>query len=178
MAYHPKLRKGFMLPDDPVRLLVGADSKTISRSSQRALSAIFFCDAWLDAKAACDAFDATNCAATVPHREATRLVSASQPGAALNVTLPPDTTVSHSLVPSPEYLTRLQRRLGLYLTALYPILDARAARGVNVSEHEYLGDACLLDANHTSRHDAGLHAVHGALASLKTRLHSDCRKEY
>ena len=104
----------------------------------------------------------------MPHREATRLVSASQPGAALNVTLPPDTTVSHSLVPSPEYLTRLQRRLGLYLTALSPILDARAARGVNVSEHEYLGDACLLDANHTSRHDAGLHAVHGALASLKT----------
>jgi len=167
-AYHPKLRAGFALPDNPARLFDGAESQIESRCSQRSLSAIFDCDAWLSVKDASDAFDAANPTATCRHREATRLVSCSQAGAALKFTRPPDTTVKGSIIHSSSFLTTLQRHLGLYVTALAPILDARAADGVHVSEHARLGDEALNAANHTPRHNAGLHRVHAALCAVKT----------
>mmetsp|Transcript_41097 Transcript_41097/g.102206 ORF Transcript_41097/g.102206 Transcript_41097/m.102206 type:complete len:93 (-) Transcript_41097:471-749(-) len=77
----------------------------------------------LDAKAASDAFDASNAAAVVPHREATRLVSTSQVGSGAFLTRVPDPFIPGSVVPSADFLTALQRRAGLYLSALAPALD-------------------------------------------------------
>ena len=66
------------------------------------------------------AFDGSNTAAVVPNREATRLVSCSQEGSGAFVARLPDLTVSSSIIGSDAFLVILQRRLGLYLTALAP----------------------------------------------------------
>ena len=80
--------------------------------------AIHRADAWLHAKAAADAFDATNADATVPNREARRLISYSQEGAGAWLARRPDDAVLGSKVPDSDFLLRIQRRAGLYLTAL------------------------------------------------------------
>ena len=77
----PTISKDFLLPDLAV-LYDDATSNTMPRFTQRKLSAVINTSAWLDAKEACDRFDAANTGATVPRREATRLVSCSQAGAA------------------------------------------------------------------------------------------------
>jgi len=112
------------------------------------------------------AFDEYNAAAVVPNREATRLISCSQEGSGAFVARLPDLTVSSSIIGSDAFLVILQRRLGLYLTALAPILNAAAADGQVITEYERLGDADINASNNTARHNAALHAAYHALKSV------------
>ena len=77
----------------------------------------------------------------------------------------PDLSLDGSVVASSDYLTRCQRRLGLYLSCLRAPLDAREARGIVVTQHERLGDRFLNDSNHTTRHNAVVATVRTALTS-------------
>ena len=67
--------------------------------------------AWMDAKQACDAFDASNEGATVAHREATRLVSCSQVGSGAAHTRPADLSVAGSIIGSTNFLLLIQPHL-------------------------------------------------------------------
>jgi hypothetical protein len=60
----------------------------------------------------------------------------------------------------------LQRRLGLYLSCLSSALDARAVAGLHVSQAMRLGDTAVNSANHTERHNDGLHAVFAAARAV------------
>ena len=109
----------------------------------------------------CDAFDTYNDDNSAVHRrEATRLVSCSQPGSGSWLARAPDHTLAHSKVASPYYLVQLQQRLGLYLSSLAPYLSATA------SQHERLGDAALNDMNESARHNSALRCVFDALNAL------------
>ena len=143
-----------------------ADGTSSSCLSQHSLSAVVNNDAWLDAKDACDSFDSQNAGATVPHREATSLISHSQVGSGAWLLRLPDATVPRSIIPSDTFLSACQHRLGLYLTALDDVYNALEERGVTVTQHQRLGDHCLNSANATHRHNAALAAVHRALTSV------------
>ena len=164
-AYHPHLKRGFQLP--PLAALLGdADGTSSSCLSQHSLSAVVNNGAWLVAKDACDSFDSQNAGATVPHREATSLISHSQVGSGAWLLRLPDATVPRSIIPSDAFLSACQHRLGLYLTALDDVYNALEERGVTVTQHQRLGDHCLNSANATHRHNAALAAVHRALTSV------------
>ena len=166
-AYHPHLASGFRLP--PLARLFDGDMSTLaSRCTQRSLMSAANGSAWIAAKAAHDAFDAGNRGATVPHREAVRLVSCSQDGAGSWLARLPDHSLPHSVIASTAFLVTCQRRLGLYLSTLIPPLAELAARGGTVTQHELLGDAYINAANHTTRHNAALRASYTALSALST----------
>ena len=93
-------------------------------------------------------------------------MSNPQVGSGARPTRLPDLALEGTVVHSSDYLTRCQRRLGLYLSCLSDVLDAREARGLNVTQHERLGDSCLNASNHTIRHNAVLRTVHTALGSV------------
>ena len=79
-AFHPRISAALILPE-PAGLFGGAESTLPYRCTQRSLSAVVNSDAWFTVKAAHDAFDTANASlAAVRDREATRLVSCSQPG--------------------------------------------------------------------------------------------------
>ena len=163
-AYHSFLSPAYAMPDFPSILAVdGARNKTLSRCTQRKFSAIFNCEAWLQAKTACDSFDSANASASIRHREATRLISCSQVGSGAWLLRLPDPSVKGSVIPSVGFRTRCQRRLGLYVSCLRPELDERARCGFAVTQHDRLGDSFINGANHTKRHNAGLHAIFVAL---------------
>ena len=101
-----------------------ATSASLSRFSQRALMAVVNDTEWLDLHQRCNGFDLANGTAVIPHREATRLVSCSQEGSGAFVARLPDISLPGSIIGSSALLVILQRRLGLYLTALKATLDA------------------------------------------------------
>ena len=78
----------------------------------------------------------------------------------------PDPSVRGSIVHSQAYLVQLQRRTGLYLSALAPTLTAAASAGHTVLQHDRLGDAIINRANHSHRHADALRAVYTAFSSL------------
>jgi hypothetical protein len=166
-AYHPTISKDFLLPD-LAALYDDATSNSMPRFTQRKLSAVVNTSAWLDAKEACDRFDAANTGATVPRREATRLVSCSQAGAGAFLMRLPDVSVKGSIIDSTDYRTIVQRRLGLYLTCLAVPLDESEARGAVVTQHQRLGDAAINASNTTHRHNEGMNAIFVALRSAST----------
>ena len=166
-AYHPTISKDFLLPDLAV-FYDDATSNTMPRFTQRKLSAVINTSAWLDAKEACDRFDAANTGATVPRREAARLVSCSQAGAGAFLMRLPDVSVKDSTIDSTDFRTIVQRRLGLYLTCLAVLLDESEARGAVVTQHKRLGDAAINAAITTHRHNEGMNAVYVALRSAST----------
>ena len=166
-AYHPTIPTEFFLPD-LADLYDDAESNTLPRFSQRKLSAVINASAWLDAKEACDRFDVANVEATVPHREAARLVSCSQTGAGAWLTRLPDVSVRGSISTSIDCVTQCQRRLGLYLSALSVPLDACEMRGMRVAQHDRLGDAAINTANATHRHNEGLNAIYTAMRCAST----------
>ena len=146
-------------------ILEDAPSEMLMRCQQRRLVAIFEGMAWLDALQAAKAFDAGNAAhATVRDREAVRLISNSQPGAGAFLLQVPDVTVPGSVRTSVETRMVADRKLGLYVADLAQVFDAREARGLPASQHERLGDGIINDraAQKTSRHNAGLAALHDA----------------
>ena len=108
------------------------------------------------------------CRARVPHREASGLVSHAQEGAGAWVARLPDHSLAGTVIPSTQWLAVCQRRLGLYLSALAPVLDERAQRGLLVTQYQRLGDEYINAANNTARHNAGLRAVFTALTALST----------
>jgi hypothetical protein len=122
---------------------------------------------WSGVKAACDAFDTANAAhAAVLRREASLHVSCSQPGSGAWLRRLPDVSVRGSEHGSALFLVELQRRLGLYVSALTAPLDERARRGRHaVTQHHRLGDAAANAANATARHNDGLDAVYRALVN-------------
>ena len=63
--------------------------------------------------------------ATVPRREATRLISCSQAGAGAFLMRLPDATVRGSTIPSTDFRSLCQRRLGLFVSCLTVTLDGR-----------------------------------------------------
>ena len=140
-----------------------AQSEIRPRFKQCMLSAVLNAHAWLEVKAACDAFDAANPSALVPRREATRLVTYSQAGSGAFLLRVPDVTVQGSIVSSTDYRTVIQRRLGLYISCLADVLDERCRRGIHATQHDRLGDAAINATNATARHNAGLQAVYTAL---------------
>ena len=107
-------------------------------------------------------------------REAARLVSHSQTGAGAWLRRLPDGSVKGSVVSSAVFISAAQRRLGLYISVLRPGLDA-AAHDRIVTQHERLGDRAINASNHTRRHNAGLHAVFNAYASVRTTDGADGR---
>jgi hypothetical protein len=167
-AFHPNVvRKNFSLAS-PADLFDGASSTLYRAHSQRALAAVTNADAWLRAKAIHEAFDEGNDGnATVRNREATRLVSCSQEGAGAWLSRHADASVKGSTTESSPYLVMVQRHLGLYLSALAPVLNATAAHRA-VSQHERLGDDAINGANHSHRHAEGLRATFTAVTSLST----------
>ena len=172
-AYHPIISKDFLLPDLAV-LYDDATSNTMPRFTQRKLSAVINTSAWLDAKEACDRFDAANTGATVPRREVTRLISCSQAGAGAFLMRLPDVSVKDSTIDSTDYRTIVQRRLGLYLTYLAVPLDESEARGAVVTQHKRLGDAAINAANCTHRHNEGMNAVFVALKNASAATSPVC----
>ena len=91
---------------------------------------------------------------------------AAQEGSGAFVARLPDITLPGSIIGSSAFVVILQRRLGLYLTALKATLDARAASGGAVTEYHRLGDADINAANKTARHNAALHATFHALKAV------------
>ena len=173
-AFHPKLPPKLTLPD-LAELLVDDNRTPKIALSQRALVSVASGLAWLELQERSTAFDAANKAhATAVDREAARLVSHSQAGAGAWLRHLPDGSVKGSVVSSAVFISAAQRRLGLYISVLRPGLDA-AAHDRIVTQHERLGDRAINASNHTRRHNAGLHAVFNAYASVRTTDGADGR---
>ena len=79
-----------------------------------------------------------------------------------------DHSVAGSAISSAPFLAMCQRRLGLYLSCLAPVLDEKARRGALVTQHQRLGDEYLNAANNINRHNDGLRATFTALTALST----------
>ena len=163
-AFHTALSSSYQLPDF-ASLFDGTVDNITSRCTQRKFAVIFNCKLWLTALTACHSFDAANATAVVPHREATRLISTSQTGSGAFLTRLPDPTLRDSVIPSVSFRNRCQRRLGLYVSCLCPILEQRAAAGHHITQHHYLGDFYINGASHTERHNAVLARIHTALVA-------------
>eukprot|EP00966_Prymnesium_polylepis_P237359 5489657-Prymnesium_polylepis.1 len=119
---------------------------------------------WLHAKDECDAFDAANATAVVPHRRSApprsyppRLVyvSCAQIGTGAHlVDVPPRPRppwLRHCA--SADFTTRIQHRLGLYVSCLRSSLDERVARGLAVTQHDRFGDSYVNAAHQGKRHN-------------------------
>jgi hypothetical protein len=166
--YHPRtaLARPNSLPPTASEAFDDAACTPASRYSQRALAAVVNDTAWLQLHLSATTFDATNAAAVVPHRETTRLISCSQEGSGAFIARLPDTTLTGSIIASSAFLVILQRRLGLFLTALTSGLNAAAAAGQPVTEYHRLGDADINDANNTARHNSTLYATYHAIKAV------------
>ena len=165
-AFHPRISAALILPE-PAELFGGAESTLPYRCTQRSLSAVVNSDVWFTVKAAHDAFDTANASlAAVRDREATRLVSCSQPGSGDWLRRLPDVSVRGSIVASQIFITEAQRRIGLNISALATALDTAAAAGHHVTQHHRLGDAAINAANHSHRHAAVLRAAFTTFTSL------------
>ena len=148
-------------------VLSGASSKKSSAKLRRLL-AVVSADAWLTVRDLHHQFDDLNAAeATAHRREEARLISYSQPGGGAGLARLPDHSLPYTTPTSAATLAVVQRHLGLYLTALKDPLDALAARGEAVTQHQRLGDAALHAANQSARHKAGLRVLYHALTALE-----------
>ena len=107
-AYHPHLTTDYTFPDY-ADLFDDARADILKRCKQRQLTAVFNIDAWIEVKTKSDEFDTTNLAATLPHREATRLASCSQEGSGAFRMRLPDTSLKSSIRHSTDFRTACQR---------------------------------------------------------------------
>ena len=160
-------KRGAQLPTSPAALFDGAVCIPASRFSQRALTAVFNNKAWIEAKAACDAFDSANADACVPHREGARLVSYSQEGSAWALARLPDLTLPSSIHSTNNTRAIIQRKLGLYISSLVTPLTAKAVNAGHLpTQYQLLGDAAINDANNSTRHKCALYALYNALRAV------------
>ena len=80
----------------------------------------------------------------------------------------PDVTVRGSTVPSTDFRTLCQRRLGLHTSCLTVALDTCEQRGLPVTQHDRLGDKAINSHNATQRHNEGLAAIYSAIRCAST----------
>ena len=110
-------------------------------------------------------FDRTATDTHIDHREATRVIAASQFGSGAWLEVPPDASLTHARPRSGPYTIALQRRLGLYIASARAPNDTLAAAG---KTPDWLGDAMCNDGEHSTRHHAVNRAWHGALTAVAT----------
>jgi hypothetical protein len=111
------------------------------------------CACWIDVLDAANAFDATNVGATIRHREARRVISASQVGSGLFLLTSPDLSLPATTIAHDAFISTCQYRAGLYISRLASTLDTRAARGLAVTQSDRLGDTAINTTSSTSRHN-------------------------
>jgi len=149
----PRFRPQSLTPaarlPEPARLFVpDDDDKVPTPPSQKALSSVVHHSRWLELVDALHEYDRTAADTNVSHREATRLISASQFGAGMWLEAAPDASLPHSRLRSGPYVVALQRRLGLYLSSARAANDTLAAAG---GEPDWLGDAACNTGEHSTR---------------------------
>ena len=165
--FHPPLPASFEMPALET-LCLDTDSKTARRLRQKGLSMVMHCASWLDLLDAAHSFDASNPAATVRHREARRVISASQHGSGHFLFVTPDRAIRHSAVRSAALVSSAQYRAGLYISALASPLDAKATRGALVTQSDRLGDIAINASSATARHNAANRCIYNALSAAST----------
>ena len=123
---------------------------------------------WLTLLDAAIEFDRTAVDTPIHHREATRIISASQFGAGSWLGASPDASPSCPKLHSPAHLIMLQRRLGLYLSAAKTANDALAASRDERDRRrvDYLGDLACNSGEHSTRHHATNRAWRDACAAV------------
>ena len=165
--FHPPMRATYALPD--LQQLTADDESPIATFAQKSLSYVGACQAWHDALDACHEFDAGNAGACTPHREARRLISASQHGSGCWLLTLPDRSVRASTIRSPVFLSSGQSRLGLLQSCLAPTLDAHSRRGDAVTQADRLGDSQACGGNATARHNSANDAWYDAISAVAVR---------
>ena len=149
---------------EPARLFTPDTNDSIpTPPSQKALSSIVNHGRWLELIDAAHEFDRTAVDTKISHREATRVVSASQFGAGMWLEACPDASLAHSRVSSGPYVIAMQRRLGLYISSARAANDDLLAAG---EEPDYLGDKLCNEGEHSTRHHATNRAWRAALAAV------------
>ena len=120
---------------------------------------------WLELLDKAHTFDSTAVDTPLDHREATRLISASQFGSGAWLEVAPDASLPFTRPRSGPYTIALQRRFGLYMGS---------ARGANSALEaadktpDWLGDAACNEGQHSTRHHAVNRAWHAALNAVAT----------
>ena len=149
---------------EPARLFTPDENDSIpTPPSQKALSSVINHGRWLELIDAAHEFDRTAVDTNISHREATRVVSASQFGAGMWLEAPPDASLTYDRATSGVYVVALQRRLGLYLSSARSTNDdVLEAGGVP----DYLGDVACNAGEHSTRHHATNRAWRAALAAV------------
>ena len=162
--FRPKsLTPAARLPE-PARLYTPDTNDSIpTPPSQKALSSVVNHGRWLKLIDAAHEFDRTAVDTKISHREATRIVSASQFGAGMWLEACPDASVTYARANSGVYVVALQRRLGLYISSARATNDAILAAG---GEPDYLGDLACNAGEHSTRHHAANRAWRSALAAV------------
>ena len=162
--FRPKsLTPAARLPE-PSRLFTpDANDSIPTPPSQKALSSIVNHGRWLELIDAAHEFDRTAADTKISHREATRIVSASQFGAGMWLEACPDASVTYTRADSGAYVVALQRRLGLYMSTARSVNDDVLDAG---GEPDYLGDVACNVGEHSTRHHATNRAWRAALAAV------------
>ena len=130
-----------------------------------AVSMVISNASWFDLFVACAHADSSPSASMIRHREASRFIAASIPGAGGWLECAPDASVTYGGQRSDLSLIAWQRRAGLYLSIAKAANDAAARLGL---EHDYLGDTFENGGGHTKRHNAANLAIRDALVAVAT----------
>ena len=121
---------------------------------------------WLELLDKAHGFDSTATDTSLDHREATRLISASQFGSgAWLEAVTPDASLPFTRPRSGPYTIALQRRFGLYIESARGENNALEAAG---NPPDWLGDAACNEGQHSTRHHAVNRAWHAALSAVAT----------
>ena len=133
--------------------------------SQKALSAVLNHHRWLELLDKAHDFDSTAIDTPLDHREATRVISASQFGSGAWLEVTPDASLPFTRPRSGPYTIALQRRFGLYIESARGANQALEAAG---KAPDRLGDAACNEGQHSTRHHAVNRAWHAALSAVAT----------
>ena len=117
---------------------------------------------WLACLQACHDADTATPHPEVPHREAARFISVSQPTSAGVLDIAPDGTYS-TMVENHKFSTYLQRRGGLNLSIAKAVCDAAEAAG---EQPDRLGDRWSNEADHNRRHNSVLNNAYDAVTAV------------
>ena len=153
------------------------ETSDLKPPQQRQLASIVHHEGWYHVTCAAREADARRLRGdtgvdVVPHREATRVVDVAQPYAGGWLKMLP--IEEQARIRSDEWLFAAQYRLGLYISAIQPLRDARAATGDHMDP---LGDTLSHEqgTHHGMPHDEGLAVVYAATraASIGTVVRGD-----
>jgi len=158
------------LPDNkyvPDIAQIVANESSVPPPQQRTLSAIITNANWHAHLFNLLEFDAAATDTIVRHREATRFISASQPGSGSWLNMVPDASLPFARQRSALATIALQRHLGLYISSG---IDAahEEARKKGYDKPDYLGDRFCNSGAHGPRHNAVLRDVRDVIAAVAT----------